>query len=494
MANKNSLLKSLTSVLLTRDKTAGGGNTVLLAAVAKGASIISLTSGTNFSVGDTVRVGAGSKLELVTLAAGQVSPLFATQEPVARDHAIGEAVVEQDAFDMGDITDAGVSTTVSRGATDVNVATKRLTYAILLGNGDLGASFTLPGLTMENIAFALGMPLGSVTGTGATSLLPKHIVTDLLDIDGEQNASMICTGVLFDGTPARVELWGVDPDYTGFSVNLRRGTLAGVPAKFIASAGGRVSANASPYVANTTYRPGKGKVFDALQEVGYFATGATAGGTPGSTTVGAPVTGSNAAGQKVLSVASATNIVAGDWLKLGTGDTAEFHRVASVTVNDITLATRLLRAQGVGVVVLEQTLVPFANISNDGVTLAIGGSIDTLREATQVFPIGVRAGNAKATLGFSVLDYNVAALARAVGLDPATIVGNTFVFDESVGKNQTDGVYARGLLADGSTSWLVMWGCSQDVSNAALSMVSTGQPSIPTSWVPASGIMLMQHV
>jgi hypothetical protein len=39
----------------------------------------------------------------------------------------------------------------------------------------------------------------------------------------------------------------------------------------------------------------------------------------------------------------------------------------------------------------------------------------------------------------------------------------------------------------------VMWGCSQDVSRAALSLVSSGQPSVPTAWVPSSGMLLMQH-
>lgn len=493
MANKNSLLKQLTSALLTRD-LAGGGSTVLLAAAAKGASIISLTSGTNFAVGDTVRLGTGSQTELVLLVAGQVTPLFATSEPIVRDHAIGEPVVEQAAYDLGDITDAGVDATVSRQTSDVNVATRRLVYTILLGYGDLEAGFTLPGLTLENIAFALGMPLGSVTGTGATSALPKHIVTAFDDIQGEQNVSMIFTGVNMDGTPIRIELWGAEPDFTGLSINLRRGALAGVPVRFIATAGGRVSNNASAYVANTTFRPSKGKVFDSLTEVGYFATGATQGGTPGSTTVAAPAGGSNLKGQKVLTVAAAANFVANDWIKIGAADTSEFHRIASVAGADLTLATRLLRDHlTVGETVLEQTLVPFANIHPDGVTLAVGGSTDRLREATRVLPIGARPVSAKASLAFGIMDYIVSAIARAVGKDPAAIVGNTFALDETIGTNQTDGVYARGLLQDGSTAWVVMWGCSQDVARAAISLVSSGQPSVPTTWVPASGLLLMQH-
>lgn len=493
MANKNSLFKSLTSALLCRDMAAGGGNTTLLAAAAKGASIISLTSGTNFSVGDTVRVGTGSALELVTLAAGQISPLFATQEPLAKAHAIGEAVVEQSAYDLGDITDAGVIVDPTRATTDINVATKRLVFGIILGYGEVTAAFTLPTLTLENIAFALGIPLSKVVGTGASSITPKHMITDLTDIALETNISLVCTGVLMDGTPCRAELWGAEPDYTGFSVNLRRGTLAGVPAKYVATAGGRVSNNASAYVANTTFRPTKGKVFDSLQEVGVFVTGPTQGGTAAATTIAAASGGSNVPAQPLISVAASTNMAVGDWLKLGSADTVEFHRIASIAGTQVTLDTNLLRAQAVGVAVLEQTLTPFANIGPDGVTLAISGNTDQLREATQVFPIGLRAAIAKAVLSFPILDYTVAAIARAMGLDPATIVGNTFALDNTLGANLTDGVYCRGILSDGTTAWIVVAGCSQDVGATAMTMVSTGQPVIPTSWVPASNVLLMQH-
>jgi hypothetical protein len=492
MANKNSLLKSLSTVLLTRD-LAGGGSTTLLAAAAKGATILSLTSGTNFTVGDTVRVGSGSKTELATLIAGQVSPLFAISEPLARDHAIGEVVVEQTAYDVGDITDAGVDVTVGRETSDVPVATRRMNYTIMLGYGNLEAGFSLPGLTMENIALALGMPLSTVQGTGASSVAPKHVVTDLTDIAGEQNVSLVCIGVTMDGTPVRVELWNVDPDYTGFSLNLRRGTLNAVPARFIATGGGRVSANASAYVANTTIRATKGKVFDALTEVGYFTNGPTAGGTGAATTIAAPTGGSNVKGQFVITVAAATNIAVGDWLKLGSADTVEFHRVGSIVTTQVTLDTRLLRDQAVGVAVVEQTLVPFANIHPDGVTFTIAGSLDRLREATSVFAIGTRASTARASLGFGILDFIPTALARAAGVDPATIVSNTFNIDEKIGANLTDGVYARGVTQDGSTTWLVMYGCSQDIGRTALTMATSGQPQVPTSWVPASGILLMQH-
>lgn len=490
MANKNSLLKSLTSVLLTRDLV-GGGNTTLNGAFNAGVSVITLTSATNFQIGDTVRVGSGSQTELATLIAGSTSPSFTISEPLAKNHLTGEVVVEQTAYDMGDITDGGVSANITREQSDVAVATRRLVYTILRGYGDLIAGFTLPGLSIENLAFALGIPITAVVGTGVSSVDPKSLVTDLNNISGELNVSLVCVGVLMDGTPVRVELWGADPDYSSLSLNMKRGALAGVPASFIATAGGRISNNASAYIANTQYRAGKGKVFDGLSEVGVFAIQPT---TPANTTIAAASGGSNVKGARLISVVAATNMAVGDWLKLGSADTSEFHKVASIAALQISLDTPLLRDQAVGVAVVEQIQVPFGNISPDGVTLAFTGAVDKIREATQILTIGTRPGTAKAMVSFGILDWTVAALARAAGVDPTTIVGNVLNINQLLGTAQTDGVYIKGVAQDGTTVWLLIWGCAQDVSSAALSMISSGAPStVPTAWVPASGIALVNH-
>jgi hypothetical protein len=492
MANKNSLLKSLSTVLLTRDLV-GGGSTTLNGAVAKGASVITLTSATNFSIGDTIRVGSGSQTELVVLVAGQTSPSFATAEPLGKAHLTGEVAVEQTAYDLGDITDAGVDAAVSREQSDVVVATRRLVYTILRGYGDIDAGFTLPGLSIENLAFALGIPITAVVGTGVSSVDPKSLVTDLNNISTEQNTSLICLGVMMDGTPVRVELWGADPDYTALSINLRRGSLAGVPARFIATAGGKISNNASAYVANTQYRAGKGKVFDALSEVGVFADETV---TPANTTIAAPSGGSNVKGARLISVVAATNMAVGDWLRLGAigSDTVEFHRIASIAALQISLDTPLLRDQAVGAVVVEQKLVPFANISPDGVTLAFTGAVDRIREATQVLTIGTRPGTARAAVSFGLLDWVVSALARAVGVNPASLTGNQLIVDSTMGTAITDGVYIRGVGQDGQNVWLLLWGVAQDITRAALSLISSGAPSaVPTSWIPASGIAFVNH-
>lgn len=490
MANKSSLLKSLTSVLLTRD-LAGGGNTTLNGAAAKGATAITLLSATNFAVGDTVRVGSGSDTELVVLTAGAVSPTFNIAEPLAKAHATGQPCVEQAAYDVGDITDAGVDGAISREQSDVVVATRRLVYAILRGYGDLEAGFTMPGLSMENLAFALGIPISAVVGTGVSSVDPKSLVTDLNNISTETNVSLICIGVLMDGTPVRVELWGADPDYSALSLNMRRGALAGVPARFVATAGGKISNNASAYVANTTYRAGKGKVFDGLTEVGVFANETV---SPANTTIAAPSGGSNVKGARLISVVAATNMAVGDWLKIGVSDTVEFHRIASIAALQISLDTPLLRDQAVGVAVVEQKLVPFGNVTPDGVTLAFTGTVDRIREGTQVLSIGTRPGTARAAVSFSLMDWTVAALARAAGLDPTTVASNTLALDAALGTFITDGVYVKGIEQDGTTVWLLMWGVAQDVSRVALSMISSGAPSpVPTAWVPASGLALVNH-
>lgn len=493
MANKNKVLRQVNTVLLLRDMATGGGNTTLAVAPAPGATSVSLVSNINFQAGDTIRIGSGSDLELgvISGALTGTGPYVANlAEPLLKAHALGDAVVEQAAYDLGDITDTGVDLAITSQGVDVQVATKRLVFTRLNGYADLTATFGLPTVTLEGIAFALGIPLAKVTGAGSAWSNPKALITDGTDIGSESNVSLVCIGVTMDGTPFRAELWAVDPEYTSFSVKLQRGVLGSVPAKFIAGGGGCVSQNASAYVANTTYRPNKLKTFDGLTEVGTFVP---ATGTPLNTTVAAPVTTENSAGQDLLIVASGTNAHPDTWIKIDTGSTVEFHRVVSVATNTITLDTPLLRNIAVGVAVVEQALSPFATIATAGVTLAIQGTVDKIQEATSRLSLGTKPGNAKATASFGFIDFVLASFARAAGIDPAQIANGRLLLGNNIAVATVDGVYVKGVLQDGSTAWFIMWGCAQDVSNMTSKLNNTGISELPTVWLPSSGIQLLQH-
>lgn len=494
MANKNKVLKQVNTVLLVRDMAAGGGNTTLAAPAAAGDVSVSLTSNLNFSAGDTIRLGSGSDLELAVISGAitGTGPYTANvAEPLLKPHLQLDPVVEQSAYDLGDITDTGVDVAITAAGTDVQVATKRLAFTRLNGYADLTAALALPTVTLEGIAFALGIPLASVVGNGSSWSNPKALITDGTEIASEQNVSLICIGVTMDGTPFRAELWAVDPDYTGFSIKLQRGTLGSVPAKFVAGGGGCISQNASSYVANTTYRPNKLKTFDALTEAGSFI--AATAGTPLATTVTAPTTTENSAGQKVLNVTSSTNATVGTWVKLGTGSTVEFHRIASKAAGALTFDTNLYRTITTGVAVVEQALAPFATISTNGVTLAIQGTVDKINEATSRLSLGMKPGNAKVVTSMAFIDFMLATFARSAGIDPALIANNRLLLGNSIGLAQIDGIYVKGTLQDGTTAWFILWGCAQDVSNLSAKLNNTGVPELPATYLPSSGLQLLQH-
>ena len=481
MAAKDKVLKSLQQVLLVRDSTGTFGSTTIGTAAAKAQNTVVVPSTTNFAVGDTVRVGSGESLELAVVATVNAGVSLVMADPLTYDHAIGEPVVEQTAYDVGDIAEGGVTVNANAQTTDVGVATKRLAYTNLAGYTDLTAGFALPTITMQNLAIALGIDFTKITGAG-TAASPFALATDGTEISGVQNASLIAIGVAMDGTVLRVELWGIDVDYTGLSLSLSRGNLATVPVK-VMGAGGVATTNASAYVANTSIRPTKGKVFSELSEVGLFVDATV---SPAATTLSAGF----AAGSVNLTVASATGFSAGDWVRIGSGDTVEFHRIDT----PFTIKTPLYRAQANGTVVVKQTLVPFAAPSSDGVTLAIGGNVDTIRAGNRRMSLGYKPGSAITTLSLAVIDFLLANFARALGIPQAKIVsGRLPLTGDVIATDIVQGAYVKGLLQSGETQWINVWGCSQDVANFSTTLTNSGTPSLPIAFKPTSGIQFQQH-
>jgi hypothetical protein len=486
MAIKTKILKLLNTVLLVRDMPAGGnGSTALTAAVAAGATALTVGAITNFSAGDTIRIGQGEEMELGVISGAPAGSNITLADPLSYAHVIGEPVVEQVAYDLGDVSDSGVALAFSGQSTDIPVSTRRLSFSTVLGFLDMIADFGLPTLTMENLAFALGIPLTRISGAG-TFNSPFAMTTDGNQFATEVNMSLIAIGTRMDGSTTRVELWGVDMDYTNLSFRLSRGAATTIPARAMASAGGVMTDNASAYVANLTKKAGKGKVFDYLSEVGLFIdTGAGVNSTS---------SGANAADQNVLNVVSGTGITAGMWLRVGTGDTIEFHRVTSVAVNAITLADNLFRAIPAGTVVFQQTLTPFAGLTPDGVTIAFGGAIDKINVATRRLTVGMKPGSARVLLSFALQDISLVNFAYALGISQASIVGGRLPLNNSIGTS-TDiaGVYIKGVTKDGFTNWIIGWGCSEMVTNVAAALSNRGVASVPLALEPASGLQFMQH-
>ena len=485
MPTKNKVIKQLNTVLLLRDKAASGLVTTCSGATAAGVSSLPVAGVVNAAAGDAVRVGSGDQME-IGIITNAVSPLtFA--DPLTYPHAAGDPVVSQTAYDLGDVSDSGVTITTAGNATYIPVSTRRLNFATLDGYLEMRAEFSLPTASLYNLLFATGTPLGQLTGNGAT-ITPFSFVTDGTQFATELNQSLIAIGTRMDGTTVRIEMWNVDLDYTAYTMRLSRGVVATTPFRAIASAGGVITDNASAYAKATTFRPTKLKVFDYLQEVGIFVDETTA---PISTTISGA---GAAAGQPVIPIVAGAP-TAGTWFRVGAvgSSEVEYHRVSSVAALNITMVSNILRAQPSGTPFVQQKLVPLSGITEQGVTFSVGGSVDMLHSAVSRLSVGMKPGDASPVVSLALMDISLVNFAYAMGIPQSAIVGGRLPMNVNVATSSIDGLYIRGILQSGEQSWVVCWGCEQDVSSIATSIAARGVAAIPLSLRPASGVQFLQH-
>ena len=480
---KTKVLQKLNSLFLVRDATGGapGNTTINGAGAAAGQKVVPVALTNNFAAGDTVRIGSGEDLELGVVASVQAGVSITLADNLTYAHIVGEAVVEQTAYDLGAIS-GGVNVSASAETSDVAVATQRLAYTTLNGYADLAAEFGLPGITPALLAFAMGIPLSAVTGAG-TAASPYQLAVDGNEIGTEQNMSLIAIGVTVDAVPLRVELWGVDMDYTNISMQLRTGQHAPLSCRAVASAGGVATTNASAYVADTSQRPSKLKVFDQVVEFGAFVDTGT------QTTH----TGALAAAATNLTVASSAGILAGDWVRVDTGDQVEFHRVDTVPDGThLNLKTPTKYPHLAACAIVKVTPTPFGGISEDGVTFAVGGSVEPIRLGQRRLSAGLKAGAAVMTLSGGIVDHSLSVIARALGIPQAQIAnGRLPITGDKIGTDITQGVYFKGLTKETWTQWINLWGASQ-VVQFAMSLTNEGVQSLPLSFRP-NVVHFIQH-
>ncbi len=482
---KGSVYKSNSQLLIHRDK-ASGGVTTNSNAIAAGGTTFNLTAnpGTAFSIGDTIRIGTGNEME-VNRIANLVTLAVTLAFPVTYAHAAGDAVVEMVSYDFGDVEAGGFSVTVDGESQDVPVSTKRLPYTILNGYSDFGGSFALPNLAIDNFPLVFGMLPSVVTGA-STVANPRGFATDGNQFAGDGNTAATIVGVLMDGTVTYTELWGIDVDYTGVSMSLVRGQLATLPVKLIASAGGVTGTGAPGYTVDSSLRPTKSKVLTSITEVGLFGAGGTLNQT---------VATAAAAAQKTLILTASTGAAIGDIVKVGTGDQAEWHEIDSVSSPNIVLRTPLLRAQPVGTPVVEQSRIPFAGVSQEGVKLDVTGSFDKIRIATSSQSIGLRPGGAVMTLSFTSIEITLSQIAYALGISQAAIASNRLPINGSnVGRTPADAAYLKGLCDDGSTFEIRAWACAQSITAFVMQLTNAGTlTSLPFSLRPTSGLQVLNY-
>jgi hypothetical protein len=483
MAIKNTFIRRPERLVVFRDATGGTPlNTTTSAALAVGVTTIVLTSGTNAKVGPA-RINDGEDIERIdiTNVAGATITLA---RPTRRAHAAGVAVVEQVAEDLGDI-DGDVTLGLSRESTDQFSAMRFLQFGTLVGNASATLAARLLGTTVENLAFACGIPRStSIVGTGANLANVKTFTTDFSTVDSVNELSLAVVARRQDSSVTVFEFWGVNMDFTQVSMQLGRAQNGAIP--FTAALiGAAAQFDAAPaWTAAQTFRATKGKLFKELTAVGLVTEAAVA-----ATTVGTAA----AAGATTLIVADAATISPNDWIVVGIEDLLEVHWVASKVTNTLTLRTPLLRAQAVGVRVIRALRTPFAAVVQGGATFTVGGSTSPLIVENRVLPVGMQPGNAQATTTFSVNDVTLAAVARALGLPASAVSANGLLLTEGMLSAGIAGVYLEGLTVDNTMCILTLWGVTQDLASFSMALGSTTPTALPYSVRPTSGVQFLQY-
>lgn len=484
MATKNKLVSRAQSLLAFRKKTAGASTTVPAANVA-GAATITATSGAGITTGMSLQYGDGEDIERVEVQSVATN-VITLVKPLARDHAAGHVLKEQIGYNLGDVKGT-ISSSQAVESEDVTSALRRLVFQKRQGFATFGIDVTVHGFTPENAAIALGIPLARVLGNGASIATPKVLATDFNDLDTESDVCIVATIVLQDGSVKTYEFWGVYSDYTAFAVQLAigQGADGAVPMKFQVFGMGVEQDGAPTYVADTSIKAGKGKVFGELTGVGLYVAHAT----PAATTVATAA----AADAGTLVLASGTNYAANDWIVVGVDDTLEVHWVDSVATNTLTLRTKLLRAQAVGVTVSRLAQLPFAAIGKEGAKLAVGGSTTPIQNGLRRLPIGAQPGFVDVSLTLSLLEMSLANRAYALGIAQSEIANSRLIMTEKIGRSTVVAAYVTGLLKDGTVNILNFWAPVQDLASVATQFGDANGSSIPWVGKPTSGIQLIQY-
>ena len=238
------------------------------------------------------------------------------------------------------------------------------------------------------------------------------------------------------------------------------------------------------FVAVQTYRATKGKTFKELTALGVVGDAPVA-----STTVATAA----AAGATTLILVDASTIAANDWVVVGVEDQLEVHWVLSKATNTLTLRTPLLRAQAIGVRVIKALRTPFGAVAQGGATFTVGGSTAPLIVENRVLPVGMQPQNAQASMTYNVMDLNLSAIARALGIPQSAISSNGLLLSESLLSANIAAVYFEGVTQDNTVCILTLWGCTQDLANFSLALGGQNPTQVPYSVKPSSGVQFIQY-
>jgi hypothetical protein len=186
------------------------------------------------------------------------------------------------------------------------------------------------------------------------------------------------------------------------------------------------------------------KQFDVVTGYHLFIDTPTGGG---NTTVNTAA----AAGQNTVVLASATNFAVGDDIRIGSGEDAELHRIATLVTNTVTTERPLLFPHPVGDPVVEMSALDLGVPEADGVRFNCSVESTDVFSAIQKLAYGTLIGYGDLTMSGRYMAVTADIIALALGLPRSSVLGNGTAAAQTgaVGPRlfTTDGV-AMGALAN----------------------------------------------
>jgi hypothetical protein len=470
---------TVTGFHLFVDTPSGGGNTTVSAAAAAGANSLSITSATNFAIGDDIRVGSGETAELVRIQ-NLVSTTVTTQKPLLFDHPIGDAVVEQSALNLGVPEGDGARFSATVENTDVFSAMQRLLYGTLVGYADMALSWRYMAITADVMAVALGLPRASVIGDGTAAAQtgtvgPRLFTTDGVTMGGLINACAVVTGVLNDGATVKATFNGLSFNPTAFTATFARGQLSTVPVQALCTSATWDFSVGTFTPANIiqTFASSNADLFAEMVSVQELTDSGT------TSTLSAGV----AAGVYSVTLASASGFVAGDWVRIGTGSNAEYHLVHGVVTNTLNFRTQVLRAIASGVTVVKQNAIDVGGIEG-GFTIATPGQVTVQRSETSRMSLKNRVGNISAQLSFNATNVTPETLQRAFGIAASAYASSVLPMTNATFAKALSRTFVFNGLTQGARKITICGWNGTCQASGEINMTQAANLTVPIAYKP----------
>lgn len=478
MADNENIIDRLVSFYVAR---ATSTVTALASDASIGDSTIEVDSDASFADGDPIII-SGEEFNWVD--GTPASDVITLARPLSRGHAVDAVVAKATVYDMGPPLAEGVTWSMQGSKVDIPIATDRFPITTLPGFVDQTLSTTLPSLTPHLFAFAMGMNLTRVTGSG-TEASPTALVTAGGEFGEAGGMVYIARAVTVKGDPLAVEAWNAAAAVESFSLNLSRGQATPLPVG-CSSPYKMISKDAHDYTVTATYAAAAGSVWDALSEVGFYVD------TPTTTTL----SGAVSAGATAIVMASGASFSNGDTVKISGALGDEYHVLKDKSTNNFNTRWPVQRNLGSGVTITLVTPTKIAAVAPAGVTMAVNTTSTPVNSAVHSSPIHRRVGTVTITLSTGIIDVTLENLAYCHGVPQGDIVGATrFLADETnIGSVNVDGFYLKGRSKNGDVIQFIGAGCQIDLTSFTSTWTNQGEASsIPFTAQPTSNLVMLQY-